>query len=310
MRKILICLLALFIILPCLVSCNQKTEKDGIHVICTTFAQYDWAREIAKGAEDIEISLLVSGGRDIHSYEPSTADLIGMIQADLLIYGGGSSEAWVAELIRKNELDNSLCLMEDLAGQSKLLHGAPHDHTMHGELCGDTDEHIWLSVKNAAILSRVICERLSALSPENASLLRSNLDTYLAKLTALDGELASLVHGKSHPTVVMADRYPFRYLFKDYGIECIAAFPGCSSESDASFDTVITLAKTVDSLALPGVAVIEGSDVKLATVVLENTSRGGKVFVLDSMQTLSTPESLSYLAIMQKNLEVLKELLG
>lgn len=310
MKRFGICLAAVLLMLTCFVSCGERQDDDRIQVVCTTFAQYDWAREITRGAVNVELHLLVEGGRDIHSYEPSTADLIGMMEAELLLYGGGSSEAWVDELIEKNQMQNSLCLMDCLAHEGRVIHTAEHTHGKADEICGDADEHFWLSIRNAVILCEAICERLCAIDPDHAVLYRSNLAAYTAELSASDASFAALAAERTDLTVVMADRYPFRYLFEDYGIECHAAFPGCSSESDASFDTVISLASCVESLDLPGVGVIEGSDRRLAEVVLENTKSGGKIFVLDSMQTLKDADAASYLEIMRSNLEVLEEMLG
>ncbi len=307
MKRFWSCLLAILLMMTQLAACGERKDNGKVRVVCTTFAQYDWTRELTRGCEDIELTLLVGAGKEIHSYDPSAADLIDMTNADLLIYGGGISEQWVGELVRKNGMKNALCLIE--RPSITLLHGDRHDHT-HGGACGDADEHIWLSPRNAVALCREIAARLCALEGADETRIRENLAAYEQELAALDAAYGALASSAETPMLVLADRHPFRYLFEEYGIECHAAFPGCSSESNASFDTVISLAKTVDANGLRGVAMVDGSDGRLAETVLANTASGGKIYILDSLQLVKEPENTTYLGVMQRNLQVLEEMIG
>lgn len=94
----------------------------------------------------------------------------------------------------------------------------------------------------------------------------------------------------------------------DYGLKYFAAFAGCSAESEASFQTIKFLAGKVDELNLPCVMTIEGSDKKIADTIIANTAaKNQKILVLNSMQGKVDGET--YLSIMEKNLEVLREAL-
>lgn len=142
----------------------------------------------------------------------------------------------------------------------------------------------------------------------------SNLQRYTEKLSALDDEYDSAVEHSSRKVLLFADRFPFRYLTDDYGLKYYAAFSGCSAESEASFETVIFLAKKVDELSLPYVIMIDGTRHKIPQTVIANTkSKNQKLLVLDSMQSSTLKdiqEGKSYLSVMRQNLEVLKEALN
>ena len=73
--------------------------------------------------------------------------------------------------------------------------------------------------------------------------------------------------------MLFGDRFPFRYLVDDYGLNYYAAFAGCSAESEASFETVSFLANKVDELGLPCVLTIEGTQHKIAETIVQNTDR-------------------------------------
>ena len=116
------------------------------------------------------------------------------------------------------------------------------------------------------------------------------------------------------PVLLFGDRFPFRYLAEDYGLTCYAAFSGCSAETEASFETITSLAGKVDELNLPVVLAIDGSDQKIARTIADNTgTRDQEVLMLDSMQSVcedEIEEGESYLAIMSRNLDVLREALN
>lgn len=315
MNKVFGCFIALFMLLAILSSCGSIGEgEEKINVVCTSFVQYDWAREIVGECEDVALRLLVSGGKDMHSYSPSAADVVTILKSDLLIFTGGVSETWVLELIRENGLENTLSLI-DLLGENvkhvEYLDGMQDAHEEHEghegkNTHGEIDEHVWLSLKNAALFCGEIKDALCRIDPKNAKVYTENCDSYVEKLSALDEEYETLAAHSSRKTAVVADRYPYRYLFDDYGFTCHAAFSGCSSETEASFSTVIFLAEKLDELDLGGILVTEASDKRLAETVRANTeAKNAEIYTLYSLQSVTDPEHESYLVRMKDNLEVL-----
>ena len=176
------------------------------------------------------------------------------------------------------------------------------------------DEHVWLSLKNAETLVGAISNALQELDPDNKSVYTANADAYVQKLAALDTEYQKAVSAGTYKTVLFGDRFPFRYLVDDYGLNYYAAFAGCSAESEASFETVSFLAKKVDELKLPCVLTIEGAQHKIAETIVQNTAeKNQKILTMDSMQSTTSQDVASgttYLSVMEKNLDALKEALG
>ena len=189
-------------------------------------------------------------------------------------------------------------------------HGDGKEHE-HEE---ESDEHVWLSLKNAETLVGAISNALQELDAENKEIYAANADAYMKKLAALDAEYQTAVDNATRKTVLFGDRFPFRYLVDDYGLNYYAAFIGCSAETEASFETVSFLAKKADELNLPCVLTIEGKHHKIAETIVKNTAqKSQKILTMDSMQSTTSKDVASgttYLSVMEKNLAVLKEALA
>lgn len=301
------------------------TEKDRISVVCTTFPQYDWVKNLLGAETDaFEVSLLVKNSSDIHNYQPSAQDMIAIKEADLFVYVGGESDAWVADLIASDAQieDKSVSLVGaigDKALVEEIVEGMQHDHE-HSHEEGDhdheeegMDEHVWLSLENAEILCRYLADRLTLLSPEYAEQIAENTSAYIEELHALDIAYRKVAEMSAHTPLIFGDRFPFRYLTEDYELEYYAAFAGCNAEVEASFDTIITLAGKVAAYEVPCILVIDGSDKSLAKSILEAAGESNKkILTLDSMQSVSMDDinaGASYLGIMRANLEILREAL-
>ena len=198
----------------------------------------------------------------------------------------------------------------DMTGEEICEHMEGHDHE-HEE---EADEHVWLSLKNAEVLVNAISKYLQELDPDNKDTYAANSDAYVKKLAALDADYQAAVDAASNKTVLFGDRFPFRYLVDDYGLNYYAAFVGCSAETEASFETISFLAKKVDELKLPCVLTIEGAQHKIAETIVQNTAeKNQKVLTMDSMQSTTSKDvknGTTYLSVMEKNLSVLKEALG
>lgn len=313
MKKILAVIIAAVTILCIFCGCQktQTTESDGIKIVCTAFPQYDFAKNIL-GNTDGNIILLTDNGADLHSYEPTAADIIEIGSADLFIYVGGVSDEWVNGIIKSanNPELKTLAIMDTVETlYDERENGIQHDHEHKHEL--QKDEHIWLSLKNAAEITKAIVQKMCEADSENASVYTSNANAYIKKINALDGEYEMVINSAERNVLLFADRFPFRYLTESYSLQYYAAFSGCSSESEASFETMAFLIDKTNELSLPVILTIDGSDGSLAKTVSDAT--GAKIRTLDSCQSVSIADIESgtdYLKIMASNLEVLKEALN
>ena len=311
----------------------KKNASSGtVKIVTDIFPVYDWVREITKNsAAKIDVTLLLDNGVDLHSYQPAVADVAKIAECNLFVYVGGESEKWMDDACKEIKNKNSVVLklldsLGDAAKEEEVVEGmeAEHDHDHesaddhdheHGEDEEETeyDEHIWLSLKNAKILCTTIAEKIAEIDPKNAQTYRANVAAYNAKLSALDAQYQKIVDGTSKRTVLFGDRFPFRYLVDDYGLSYYAAFVGCSAETEASFKTILFLAKKVDELGIPAILTIEKSDGKIAKTIIKNTkAKNQKILTLDSMQSTTSNDvkkGVTYLSIMAKNADVLKSAL-
>ncbi len=305
-----------------LTGCQGSTNEKGTaaySIVCTTFPQYDWLREIIGAQEErFSLTLLLDKGGDLHSYQPTAENIARISSADLFVYVGGESDAWVEDALsgavnKDMRVVNLMDALGDNVREEELVEGmqcAVEEHES-GEL--EYDEHIWLSLKNAAYLTSVLSETVQELDAENAQDYAANAAAYISALEALDQEYADAVAKSETKTILFGDRFPFRYLTEDYGINYYAAFVGCSTETDASFETITFLSGKADELGLHTILAIEGSDQKIAKIIRENThDKNQQIQTVNSLQSVTAKEianGVTYLGVMRENLEILKSAL-
>lgn len=349
MKKIISVFLSILLLVGCFAACDrtndhspasQTTEQlptaqtpERLKIVTTIFPIYDWVRELlGERGENAELTMLLDSGIDLHSFQPTVDDILKISDCDLFIYVGGESDEWVEDVLATTTNKNmvSLSLLE-LLGESvkseEIVEGMEHEHEHdedddehehdeddeeheheHEE---ELDEHVWLSLRCAAILCDKISESLVQLDPDNAETYRANAASYREKLGALDAEYRAAVDAASFKTLLFGDRFPFRYLVDDYGLSYYAAFSGCSAESEASFATISFLSGKIDELGLHTVLTIEGANHQIAETIVENTqAKNQQILSMDSLQSVTSrdvQDGVRYLTVMEQNLSVLKQ---
>lgn len=302
-------------------------------IVCAGYPEYDWVMNILGNKSSFTVTLLQNNGTDLHSYQPSVRDMAVVSGCDMLVHVGGESGAWIADAVktarnRNMIVVNMMEVLGDRVREEEIVEGMEHHdehegHEPHGDHTGhhhhdddedvEYDEHVWLSLRNAMLLTQYISGKIQRLDPANAGVYRANAEAYVAQLAALDAEYARAVAASGRDTLLFGDRFPFRYLTEDYNLKYYAAFAGCSAESEASFETIAFLANKLDALGLNAVLTIEKSDRKLAKTVISNSRRKHlEILELDSLQSVTARElkgGRTYLSAMKANLEVLKKAL-
>ena len=298
-----------------------KGKDDGkLKVVVTIFPEYDWVMNVlGDRASEVSVTLLLDSGADLHSYNPSVADIVAVAQADLFIYVGGESDDWVSDALKnaKNKNMRTMNLLEllgDKAYEEEIVEGMEHEEEQAEEEEAEYDEHVWLSLKNAAFYVDLIAKELAAADPDYADTYQANATAYIASLTALDARYTEMVAAASRDTVLFGDRFPFRYLIEDYGLKYYAAFVGCSAETNAGFETIAFLAGKADALDLSVILKIESSTEDIARGIRDaSTKKNQQIKVLDSLQSSTKKEyaaGRTYLAVMESNLSVLESALN
>ena len=328
-------LLSLILIAGCLPQ-DIARDEDKITVTALIFPAYDFVRTIA--GDRVNLILLTSPGMESHSFEPSPRDLINIRNSDLFIYTGGENSSWMDRVLESLELaegSTRILAMLDMveALEEEFVEGMEvsyahvddhdehdhdehdhhhhhddhdhqdHDHSEEPEL----DEHVWTSPRNAALIVHTLAELLCELDTDNANFYRQNAADFIAQLLELDAAFNALMAGARRNTIVVADRFPFRYFAHHYGLEYFAAFSGCSTNTDPSAATVAFLITQVREAQIPVVFHIELSNERIADTISEAT--GARKLLLHSAHNLSMRDfnnGMTYLDIQRANLENLR----
>lgn len=308
----------IFLIILLLTGCaplQQQTDKTK--VVATIFPLYDFAREIA--GDDAEVKMLLKPGAEVHSYEPTPQDIIAIQNCDVFLYIGGESDEWVRNVLESIDTTHMqvVALMDSVEAAEEAEGGfawnGEHDHGdddhAHEEM--EYDEHIWTSPRNAVKMVKAITGALQATDHSHAAGYTERAERYTGQLTALDEALTETVNNAERKLVIFADRFPFLYLVRDYGLDYYAAYPGCSSEAEPSAATVAAIIEEVKETGVPAVFYIELSNRLMANTIAEAT--GAEELLLHSCQNVSKEEfdrGESYLSLMNQNIVNLRKALN
>ncbi len=315
----------MMVLLVCTQGCTPEPEFDDnkINVVCTVFPQYDFLREIAK--DKINLTMLLPPGGEAHSYEPTPGDIIALNNADLFVAIGGESEHWALHLIEGEGTKDipTLLLIDEVAkltqehteGAKNTTHSHEHIHTEecmhHTKDTTEYDEHIWTSPENCVVICKRLCEMLSTIDPKNKDFYKANTSGYISRLKKLNTEYCNAVSSAARDTVVFGDRFPMRYLTEDMKLKYFAAFPGCSSKTEPSVETVIFLANKVKSQQIPVVFYMDYGDGRIAKAIAnECNAKAMRLYSCHNLSQKDFENGETYLSLMYKNLNSLKEALN
>ena len=287
MKKIFICLLCVVMLCGCC-KISPQNHNEKLTIVTTIFPLYDFARQIC--GDKAEIKMLIKPGSEVHSYDPLPSDMASIYNSDLFLYIGGESDNWVENLLDDNDV-NALALIDCIGHNAQHHHG--HDHA---------DEHIWTSPENAVLMIEKIYEDIIKVDDKNEDYYKKNCDEYIKKINTASQKIESTVSEYKNPFILVADRFPFVYLTKHYGIDYEAAFDGCAVSTDISMKTMSRLTKTIKSKGVKTVFVTELSNQNIANALKEEL--GVEIVELHSAHNVSGDDfngGISYVDIMYRN---------
>lgn len=313
----------------------DSADDGKISVVTTIFPPYDFVREIA--GDQADIKMLLKPGEETHSYEPTPQDIIAIQNSDIFIYTGGENDVWVEDILSSMPDSDMVALrlvdcvdtveeeqVEGMKGTAGHDHGEEDYDDVHGghtdeaddgedeaESPHEVDEHVWTSPANASLIVEQIKNVLSQTDPDHSELYEENTLAYQEQLSELDGQFREVVDNAKRNIMIFGDRFPFRYFADEYGLEYYAAFPGCAGDTEPSAATMVFLIEKVREEQVPAVLKMELSNADIADGIAEAT--GTEVKVLYSCHNLPADEfenGETYLSMMQKNVETLKEVLN
>ena len=319
LKRLFSLLLAGMMLLGGLSGCSAPAEQEeGLSVVATIFPQYDFARQVMGG--DDNLTMLLRPGQEVHSYEPTPQDIIAIQNCDLFIYVGGESDAWIEDVLDGMDTSNMVILsLMDVVDpleedtENVLENPEEHDHQEDGTHLHEEeyDEHVWTSPKNAMLITQAICDALCEIDPDNAGQYQANTADYLTQLEALDAAFREVIGDAQRDTLFFGDRFPLLYFVREYGLNYYAAFPGCASETEPSAATVARLIDLVREEEAPVVYQIELSNGNIARSIAD--SSGARVETFYTCHNITADDfnaGETYLSLMQRNVDSLKEALN
>lgn len=286
-----------------------ESDEGKLKIISTVFPPYDLAKHIA--GDNAEIKILLPPGSEAHTYEPTAKEIIAIQSCDVFLYIGGENEQWADKLINSNDTSKVKIVklidcVPTLSEEDEEEHEDEHNHHEHDHE-HETDEHIWTSPENARLMLSAVYDAICEVDPENSKIYTENKDAYDKQLVELDNDYKTAIDNAKNKTIVLADKFPFRYLAHEYGLDCYAAFSSCSDESEPSVSTMIKLTKRIKENNVPVVYYLEFSSTKIADTLCDET--GATKLMLHSCHNVSKQDienNVSYVDLMKQNLENLK----
>ena len=313
MKKKIICTTLAVLMLLSLISCGGRIEKvyDRPSIVTTNFALFDFARAVV--GDKADVTMLLAPGNESHDFEVTLSDLAKIENADLFVCNGGESEIdWVnsAMISIYDPPETVATLMWCEAYEEETVEGMAEDDGEEEE-DGAVDEHCWTSIENAVLIVDRLCERLSDKYPEYADEFRRNAEAYTSELNGLIEEYRAVIDSAKRRTIVVADRFPFRYLAEEFSLDYYAAFSGCTSATEPQLSTVNFLIEKVKTEEIPAIFVIEFSDGRTAGAVADEC--GCEILTLHSAHNVSKEDyraGVTYADLMRLNLDALKTALN
>lgn len=312
MKNILLLTITLLTVL--FSGCAQKNQEYDLNIVSVNYIGYDFAKQITNGEANIE--LLIKPGSETHAYDPTAKDIIAIKEADVFIYTGGHSEEWVIDILSTIDNPNlKVIRLMDIVEvlEEEIVEGMQteeHDHDHEHKEEVEYDEHVWTSPSNAIKILNTIKNTLVEIKPDEKETYLTNATLYQQKIENAKTEIQEIVNKATNKTLIFGDRFPFRYFVEEFNLDYYAAFPGCSSDTEASAKTIAYLINKVKKEKINVILKIELSSSTIADTIANETE--AKVLELHSAHNISADDfknNISYVDLLKRNLETLKEAL-
>ena len=154
----------------------------------------------------------------------------------------------------------------------------------------------------------IITDTLVEADPEHGREYEANRDLYIEKLTALHEEFLDVVKQEKRNMIIVGDKFPFRYLADEYGLNYRAAFSGCSTDTEPSAKTIAYLIDKVREEDIPAVYYLELSSHRVSEIISEET--GAQPLLLHSCHNVTRAQfdsGITYLELQENNVESLRK---
>ena len=272
--KKMISFLIILISLISICGCSETTDNGKLKVVTTIFPIYDMVRYI--GEDLVDISMMVSPGQDIHSYDPSASDIIDAKKCDLLLYIGDSMESWVKDI---NTVDNHDRIVIALSSDERIElesldhheddeeyedHNHTHDH--------DVDMHIWTNPYYAIYMIEQIRDGLIEIDKVHKDIYTHNALKYINELENIISKIEEIVDKAERKTLYFGSPFSFYYFTRQFNLEHFSIYDTCSIEVEPTIDKIIKMNTELKEKNVPVLYTKELLNDNIAKKVIEDTN--------------------------------------
>ena len=220
-----------------MVGCKSNQQKAGMAesnakpTVTVTIPPYQYF--VDKIAEDkVDVNVMVSNGNNPETYEPYAQQMMELSRSALYLKVGciGFEQTWTKKL-------------QDNAPDMKVIDTST-GITPAKTPGGNIDPHVWMSCKNARIISSNIFKALCQLEPENKTFFQKNYQQLLCNIDRQDSIIRKSF--KDNPEMVrkFVIYHPIlTYFARDYQLEQLAIEEEGREPSAAQLKSLIERAR-------------------------------------------------------------------
>jgi manganese/iron transport system substrate-binding protein len=294
---------ALLVLLAVLVAaCGSSTTGSGapsggrLQVITTTTVFADLVAQV--GGDKVDASSLVPKGGDVHTFDPTPADVRLISSAALLVRNGLGLDDWVTRLVSDAGTNATVVTLgEQLDGVQYITSAS-----------GQPNPHLWMNVGYAAKYVDRIEAALVAADPADAASFAANADAYKRKLAALDTSIRSrLAAVPAANRVVVSFHDAFPYFAAAYGLTVVGTIVDAPGQ-DPSAGQIADLVQKIRSSGAKAIFAEAQFNTALAKAIASETGASVVYDLYDD--TLGDPPQDTYLGMMQWNADRVVAALG
>jgi len=279
-----------------------QKEMDGgkLKVVASFYPLAFFTQEI--GGEEVTVRQLIPDNLEVHTWQPSFADILAVDEADVIIYNGASLDHWFEDDILLI-LDSSDKIIVETTKGIKLLETEPEHAGEHEELY---DPHTWISPFIAKQQAQKIYEALIQKDPNHEEYYTEHWQKLKMRFEELDNSYLTGLSTKNKEEIFVAHSafgyLADRYGFKQYGVIGISADEQPSASVYADLVEIMIEHETYVVYVDP---VYTDESAQTLKNALE-TRTDQNVQILELYFMLGTIDGLDYFGQQEKNLENLK----
>ena len=293
---------------------NGIEENNKPTIFTTIYPEYDFVSHIVK--DKMEVKRLIGPGVEIHTYEPSSKDMINIAKSDLFVYTGDVMEPWaksIIESIRDYDvkiLDTSKNInmidIDKFMEEYSLLDNINNENSEHQH--EELDGHIWMNPQNAIIMIDTILEEIIKIDPDNREFYEENALQYKNQISDLDKKIEETLKKNNINVLVFGGEFSYSYFCQRYNLNIISCYTACGEHQDPSISRVQDVIDYIKNNNVSSIYYEELSEGQISQMISEETNAKAKVFnTLHNVTLEEIDNNEDYVTIMMDNLKKIIE---